>query len=96
MKNSVFWDVTPCGDCKNLLNRVTRRNIPEDGILQVLNCFVCPFCDLSLSYQKVVVRHVFEGLSLKHLMACQIEMQPHCLLSLAEVSTLCLATLSFV
>jgi hypothetical protein len=28
MKNGVFWDVTPCGSCKN-----QQRNIPEDGIL---------------------------------------------------------------
>jgi hypothetical protein len=27
LKNGVFWDVTPCGSCKN------RRNIPEDTIL---------------------------------------------------------------
>jgi hypothetical protein len=31
MKNGVFWDVTPCGSCKN-----TRRNIPEDTILNVV------------------------------------------------------------
>jgi hypothetical protein len=27
VKNGVFWDVTPCGACKN------RRNIPEDAIV---------------------------------------------------------------
>jgi hypothetical protein len=42
MKNSVFWDVTPCGSCKNrrssetsILTRATQRDIPEDGILHV-------------------------------------------------------------
>jgi hypothetical protein len=29
MKNAVFWGVTPC-----ILTRATRRNTPEDGILQ--------------------------------------------------------------
>jgi hypothetical protein len=38
MKNTVFWDVTPCGYCKNHA-RGTQRNIPEDGILQC--SFVC-------------------------------------------------------
>jgi hypothetical protein len=33
MKNGVFWDVTPCGSCKKVLSRATRRNIPEDAIL---------------------------------------------------------------
>jgi hypothetical protein len=33
MKNGVFWDVTPCCSCKNLLTRATWRNIPEDTIL---------------------------------------------------------------
>jgi hypothetical protein len=40
MKNAVFWDVTPCGSCKNrlfggtsVLTRATRRNTPEDDIL---------------------------------------------------------------
>jgi hypothetical protein len=32
MKNSVFWDVTPCGSCK-VLTRATLHNIPEDAIL---------------------------------------------------------------
>jgi hypothetical protein len=33
MKNGVFWVVTPCGSCKNLLTRATWRNNPEDTIL---------------------------------------------------------------
>jgi hypothetical protein len=32
-KNGIFWDVMPCGSCKNLLTRATWHNIPEDGIL---------------------------------------------------------------
>jgi hypothetical protein len=35
MKNAVFWDVTPCGSCKNwcLGGTQRRRNIQEDGVL---------------------------------------------------------------
>jgi cytidine deaminase len=29
MKNAVFWDVTPCGACRE----ATRSHITEDGIL---------------------------------------------------------------
>jgi hypothetical protein len=47
MKNTVFWDVTLCGSCKNqrseenssetsVLKRATRYNIPEDGILHLV------------------------------------------------------------
>jgi hypothetical protein len=32
MKNSVLWDVAPCGS--------TRRHIPEDGILRLLTDFI--------------------------------------------------------
>jgi hypothetical protein len=38
MKYGVFWDVTPCGSCRNRrleeLTRAALRNIPEDAILQ--------------------------------------------------------------
>jgi hypothetical protein len=41
MKNAVFLDFSPCGSCKNrhygrtsVLTRTTRRNVPEDDILQ--------------------------------------------------------------
>jgi hypothetical protein len=44
MKHGVFWDVMPCGSCKNrrfgvtwVLTRATWRNIPEDIILQSLS-----------------------------------------------------------
>jgi hypothetical protein len=40
LKNAIFWDIMPCGTCKNqrfkgmsVLTRATRRNILEDGIL---------------------------------------------------------------
>jgi hypothetical protein len=40
MKNAVFWNVTPCGSCRNrcssktlVLTRATWHNIPEDGVL---------------------------------------------------------------
>jgi hypothetical protein len=31
MKNFVFWDVTPCGSCKNPL---------VGGLLQPVNCYI--------------------------------------------------------
>jgi hypothetical protein len=47
MKNAVLRDVTPCASCKNrrlgetsVLTRATRRNIPEDGILDVRYCYL--------------------------------------------------------
>jgi hypothetical protein len=43
MKNGVFWVVTPCGSCKNL-TRATRRNIPEDTILQRIAAW-CVSCE---------------------------------------------------
>jgi hypothetical protein len=42
-KNYVFWDVMPCGSCKNLddleehTTRATQPNILEDGIVK---CFI--------------------------------------------------------
>jgi heterodisulfide reductase subunit C len=35
MNNGVFWVVTPCSSC---LTRGTRRNNPEDTIIQMLTC----------------------------------------------------------
>jgi hypothetical protein len=39
MKNAIFWDVMPCGSCKNqhfegrsVFIRATGRNNPEDSI----------------------------------------------------------------
>jgi hypothetical protein len=53
MKNGVFWDVTPCGSCKNrrfggtyealsssetlVLTRATQRNILDDTILDLFS-----------------------------------------------------------
>jgi hypothetical protein len=49
MKNGVFWDVTPCGSCKNrrssetsVPTRTTRRSIPEDIIIHVVFRIVTP------------------------------------------------------
>jgi hypothetical protein len=42
MKNTVFWDVTPCTSCVNrhssetsVHTRTTRRQIPENDILRI-------------------------------------------------------------
>jgi hypothetical protein len=42
---ALFWDVTPCGSCKNrsfretsVLTRATRRNITEDCVLHDYDC----------------------------------------------------------
>jgi hypothetical protein len=37
LKNGVFWDVMPCGSCKNL-TRAIRHNISEDAILHSHHC----------------------------------------------------------
>jgi hypothetical protein len=57
MEIAVFWDVASYGSCKNrrfgrtsVLTRVTRRNIPEDGILHSNRC------ENLTSYEGPVVR----------------------------------------
>jgi hypothetical protein len=37
LKNTGFWDVTPCGSWTNLI-RATRRNIPEHDIFRSHPC----------------------------------------------------------
>jgi hypothetical protein len=45
MKNAVFWDIMPCGSCRNgrssetsVLTRTTQHNISENGILHFNLC----------------------------------------------------------
>jgi hypothetical protein len=57
MKSAVFWDVTPCGSCKNLLTRAIRRNVPEDGIFQKI------MEHLAENFQKLDTERMTESLT---------------------------------
>jgi hypothetical protein len=54
LKNTIFWDVTPCGSYKNLLTRATWHHIPEHGILLNNN-----HKKLNVSFRKFL--HLFFG-----------------------------------
>jgi hypothetical protein len=47
MKNAVFWDVTPCGSCKNRL-LLTANSVPSSPILVTLMIEAIPSSETSV------------------------------------------------